>query len=168
MGSWTYRAVSLAMIVALAGTPAVAAACAALCMPEVGQSSSMAMADTTHHHATHGSMPAAEAQATRDESGAQGAGQHHALAQESQQARSGSRAAAIEAAAASARTCCSSTDAVLRASAAAVRAHTGALVATASAVATPVHAQMSLRSQSGDSPPFVPPCPTRDPVVLRI
>lgn len=166
VGSFTVRVVSLMMIVALAGTPAVAATCAALCTPAIAHSSSTGAADTADRHATHGTTSRAEAQANNTR-GAQAPGHHHSLAQEMERARNPPRVGAVELTGASDHSCCTSDDTVLTAAVAAVRADTRALLTTA-VLATPFHLLIPLRSEPKYSAPIAPPSPPRAPLVLRV
>jgi len=148
------------MIVALAATPA--AACAALCMPGKAHSEGRTTADATVRHDTHGSVRQSAKPASTDESPASASGHHHSLSQNGEPSQTPYVAA-------SDRTCCTSADSAVRASLAASRADTGALLATASAeIPTAFHSQISLRGEPGYSPPVAPPSPTRAPLVLRV
>lgn len=167
VGSCKGRAVSLVMIVALAGTPAVAAACAALCMPATTHSGSTGLADKADRHAAHGATPAVASQ-EKHESGAHAPGHQHLLATENEPPRDASDEGAGIVAAASDRSCCTSDDGVLTASLAAVRADPGAGLATTAALPTPFHSLIRLSSEPKYSPPIVQSSPMRIPLVLRV
>lgn len=160
--------VSLVTIVALAGTPAFAAACASLCMPVMDHGSSTATTETANHHDTHGSMNASEAPVTTVARDAQAAGHHHAVVRGNERPRSAFREGAVKVVTASDRSCCTSDDTVLTASVVAVRIDPGALLATAAVLATSFHSQIPLLSDPKSEPPVAQPSATRAPLVLRI
>lgn len=165
VGSFKVRAVGIAMIAALAGTPAAAAACAALCLPAI-HGSSMAMENEADPHAAHRSM-LADGPHMGDERSAEAPLHHSSLANEHETSRSVS-GGAVEVAAVSDPHCCTSDDTVLTASVAAVRADAAALLATVAVFATPFHLLVPRRSEPRYSPPIAPPSSTRVPLVLRV
>ena len=155
VASWIHRTASLVVVVVLAGTPAMAAVCAALCMPGMA------------HTPSHPSRSAPNTLATSD---AAVSSHHHTLATLVPQHEPTHTARPNDATALTAadRECCSSATVLVGASGAADRVDAGALAAVAAPVAVPRYQQFSQPHAQIVRPSVAPPPPPRAPIVLRV
>ena len=143
------------MTVVLAGTPVMAAVCAALCMP--GKS----------HTSSHPSMPASNTQARPDATASSHDHTRATLAYQEEPAHAARRADTTELNAADVN-CCSSATPVVGVWLAAARADAHALVATAASVTLPLYARFSGGRAPTNRSLAAPPLPLRGLIVLRV
>ncbi|MEP7116413.1 MAG: hypothetical protein ABI880_02455 [Acidobacteriota bacterium] len=139
------------VIVVLAGTPAMAAVCAALCLP--------GMAHTSSHHSmpvNTPSTPGAPASSHHDARAHQHAPAHTALPSDAPALNSADH------------NCCSSTVSLVGASGAAARAEMGTLAATEAPISAPLFAPFAQQRSAAIPHPVAPPPPARAPIVLRV
>lgn len=140
------------VIVVLAGTPAIAAVCAALCLPGMA------------HTSSHPSMPAPNTQSRSD---ATASSHHHALANQHVSAHPALPSDGTELNAAD-HNCCSSAISLVGPSGTAARAEAGTLAATAAPVLAPLFAPFAQQHAAAIRPPVAPPPPARAVIVLRV
>lgn len=160
--SWAHRLTSLAIALALSGSPAVLAACMALCV----ESPVTAAAQTGQSHARHGAhsaeaaLPAAPSHAHDGASATRSAGaaSHSSPTQQSSDARL----------VATCSNCCIDGQVVSTAGLNVERSGAKALGAAPSVEVASFHLPVAMRAVSPPSPPTAPPAPTRAPLALRI
>ncbi len=160
--SWAHRLTSLAVALALSGSPAVLAACMALCV----ESPVTAAAQTSQAHAGHGAhsaaaaVPAASSHAHHGAAATQSAGavSHSSTNHESSDTRL----------VATCSNCCVDGEVASTAGLNAERSGANALGAAPSVEVASFHLPPAAHALSPSSPPTAPPAPTRAPLALRI
>lgn len=159
---WAHRLTSLAVALALSGSPAVLAACMALCV----ESPVTAADQTSQSHAGHGphpaeaAVPAASSHAHHGASATQSAGavSHSSTTQESSDTRL----------VATCSNCCVDGQVASTAGLNAERSGANALGAAPSVEVASFHLPPAADALSPPRPPTAPPAPTRAPLALRI